>query len=440
MSVSTDRLPDGWAWAKLSELGSWVGGGTPSKAVPEYWDGGTVPWVSPKDMKLLRVQDTEDHITLAAVEKSAAQLFPANSIAVVVRSGILSRTLPIALIAVAATANQDMRVLVPDDSLNSNWVLWALTAAAEDIRRKCQKDGTTVASIDVPAMQNYAIPVPPRREQDRIVSVLESTLGKLADGERAFAEAAAGCESLRMSLLAELATPQFPRVTIGDVGQVFGGATPSRKDPGLWGGGIPWVSSGEVAFCRIDSTRETITERGLGNAATRLHPPGTVLLAMIGEGKTRGQAAILDVAAAHNQNCASIRLEADRMVPEFLFYCLMGQYEQNREAGRGGQQPALNGSLVRALEVPCPALDVQRQLVAELQTRLAQVELMSANLHARLDASRSLRESLLFTALTGQLVTQCTQDEPASAMLSRIAGQPPRLRARARRPAVLIGD
>ncbi|MGZ3382969.1 MAG: restriction endonuclease subunit S, partial [Isosphaeraceae bacterium] len=96
--------------------------------------------------------------------------------------------------------------------------------------------------------------------------------------------------------------------TIGQLFDVFVGATPSRGNPGFWNGDIPWVSSGEVAFGRIRDTREKITNEGLGNPQTRLHPAGTVMLAMIGEGKTRGQAAILDIPAAHNQNCASIRV------------------------------------------------------------------------------------------------------------------------------------
>lgn len=80
---------------------------------------------------------------------------------------------------------------------------------------------------------------------------------------------------------------------LGNVFSVFVGATPSRKQPGYWSGDINWVSSGEVAFCNITSTKEKITRQGYENTSTEIHPVGTVLLAMIGEGKTRGQAAVL---------------------------------------------------------------------------------------------------------------------------------------------------
>ena len=100
--------------------------------------------------------------------------------------------------------------------------------------------------------------------------------------------------------------------TIGQLFSVNIGSTPSRKEATYWNGDIPWVSSGEVAFCRIQDTREKITNLGLSKSSTKLNPPGTVLVAMIGEGKTRGQAAILDIAACNNQNAAAIRVSRKR--------------------------------------------------------------------------------------------------------------------------------
>lgn len=89
------------------------------------------------------------------------------------------------------------------------------------------------------------------------------------------------------------------------------GATPSRKEESYWNGNIAWVSSGEIQFCRIKQTKELITELGFQNSSTQINPIGSVLIGMIGEGKTRGQAAILDISACNNQNCAAIESEAD---------------------------------------------------------------------------------------------------------------------------------
>jgi type I restriction enzyme S subunit len=110
--------PNSWAVAPLGSLGRWVGGGTPSKSVAAYWSGGTVPWVSPKDMKSAIITDTQDHITEAAVAGSAANFVPGKSVLMVMRSGILRHTFPVAVNATRVTVNQDLRALVPAEGID----------------------------------------------------------------------------------------------------------------------------------------------------------------------------------------------------------------------------------------------------------------------------------------------------------------------------------
>ncbi|TAG28376.1 MAG: hypothetical protein EAZ40_03630, partial [Rhodobacterales bacterium] len=119
------ELPKGWATAKFSDFGEWMGGGTPSKAVPSYWNG-PIPWVSPKDMKAKVIRSAIDGITEAAVENSSAKRVPAGSVLIVARSGILAHTLPIAVTAVEATLNQDMKALTLSGGMSSDFIAWGL--------------------------------------------------------------------------------------------------------------------------------------------------------------------------------------------------------------------------------------------------------------------------------------------------------------------------
>ncbi len=95
----------------MADIGHWFGGGTPSKANPRFWTGGKIPWVSPKDMKSDLITDAKDHITVEAVAQSATNLVEEGSILIVVRSGILQHTLPVAVTQRQVTLNQDLKAI-----------------------------------------------------------------------------------------------------------------------------------------------------------------------------------------------------------------------------------------------------------------------------------------------------------------------------------------
>lgn len=168
--------------------------------------------------------------------------------------------------------------------------------------------------------------------------------------------------------------------TIADVGDVYVGGTPRRSEASYWNGDVPWVSSGEVANTRISETRELITREGLSGSSAKLHPPGSVLIAMIGEGKTRGQSAILDIEASTNQNVAAIVPNRDIVDPEYLWRWALGHYQATRAAGRGGNQPALNKQRVRNLPVPVPPIEEQQEIAGRLDELVAVVESIEASI------------------------------------------------------------
>ena len=159
------------------------------------------------------------------------------------------------------------------------------------------------------------------------------------------------------------------KVRFGDIFDVQVGATPSRRIPAYWSGDIHWVSSGEVRFNTIFQTGERITEEGLKHSSTNIQPIGTVMLAMIGEGKTRGQAAILAVPAAHNQNTAAILVPKTPCNSKYVYYFLQMNYENTRRVGSGNNQKALNKERVRALRIPFTSFAEQKEIVEEIESR-----------------------------------------------------------------------
>lgn len=208
--------------------------------------------------------------------------------------------------------------------------------------------------------------------------------------------------------------------SIGQVFEVQIGATPRRNVSEYWNGDIPWVSSGEVAFCHICETKESISNKGLTNSSTQLNPPGTVLLAMIGEGKTRGQAAILDIHACNNQNAAAIRVSDTPIAPDYIFYILMEQYEINRRKGSGGNQPALNKSRVQGITFPLPPLSELTRIAEGISQRLVLIDHLANELGTSIHRCQRLRQATLKWAFEGKLVDQDPNDESAAILLESL--------------------
>ncbi|GBQ28439.1 type I restriction endonuclease subunit S [Gluconacetobacter azotocaptans] len=219
-------------------------------------------------------------------------------------------------------------------------------------------------------------------------------------------------------------------IRLGELFDVYVGATPSRSRSEFWGGSVSWVSSGEVRFERIQKTKEQITDLGLAHTSTVVHPPGTVMLAMIGEGKTRGQAAILDISACHNQNTAAIRISETDCVPEYLFWYLQYQYQVTRTLGSGNNQKALNKERVSNITLPLAPVKEQQKIVNELAAKISIIERLEDEVQAGLQRDEMLRLAIFKRAFSGRLVAQDSRDEPASELLSRIREQAIRLKSK----------
>ena len=221
--------------------------------------------------------------------------------------------------------------------------------------------------------------------------------------------------------------PKLPHGWVwSSLGQCFHvgvGATPSRKQPEYWDGETPWVSSGEVRFNRILATKEQISGLGLLNSSTRINPIGSVMLGMIGEGKTRGQAAILDIEAANNQNCAALWVSETDIAPEYVYYWLWSRYDETRRGSSGNNQPALNKSIVEAIPFPLPPLSELAAVVALVEAGMAEASNQEAALEHALRQAAAQRKNILRAAFSGQLVPQDPNDEPASALLARIRAE-----------------
>ena len=158
----------------LAELGKWSGGKTPSMSEKSFWNQGTIPWISSKDMKSSTLEDTQDHITEKAVKEAPMTVYPANSIAVVTRSGILKHTFPVAYVPFETTINQDIKMLVVNEDILPRYAFHVIQSKENDILVKTKKQGGTVDSLDFQKVLAYKVPVPSKDVQSKLVEVLDN--------------------------------------------------------------------------------------------------------------------------------------------------------------------------------------------------------------------------------------------------------------------------
>ena len=168
--LSNDK---GWKKVVIAEVCQAIfGGGTPSKSHPEYF-AGAIPWVSPKDMKSSVINDSIDHITEEAIAHSTTNLVPANSVLMVIRSGILKHSLPVAINSLPVTINQDMKAFVPNETVKTAFLMHFFKAIENDVLAGVR--GVTADNIDFKAFQKRTIIVPPLALQEQFAAFVEQT-------------------------------------------------------------------------------------------------------------------------------------------------------------------------------------------------------------------------------------------------------------------------
>ena len=168
--LSNDK---GWKKVVIAEVCHAIfGGGTPSKSHPEYF-AGSIPWVSPKDMKSSVINDSIDHITEEAIAHSTTNLVPANSVLMVIRSGILKHSLPVAINSLPVTINQDMKAFVPNETVKTAFLMHFFKAIENDVLAGVR--GVTADNIDFKAFQKRTIIVPPLALQEQFAAFVEQT-------------------------------------------------------------------------------------------------------------------------------------------------------------------------------------------------------------------------------------------------------------------------
>lgn len=450
-------LPEGWVATTMGVVAEVVGGGTPKTKVPGNFsvqDGH--PWLTPVDLtgdtgKI--VSHGQRFLTEEGLATSAAKYIPAGTI-------LFSSRAPIGYVAIAKnpiTTNQGFRSFVPSEALDSNYAyhyLKSITPLAEQLA-----SGTTFNELSGSKAKTLPLPLPPIVEQRRIAEHLDkledrrasvgthldvagtalahlrsvvlaaACSGRLtedwrkdhpgATADQLEAEpievgqaaklrpaVASGEYGLTSEVQLALLPSSWSLVRLGDMLKVSTGATPLRKNRAFYDDGtIPWVTSGAVNAGTITSPTELITPLALEETNVKLFPPGTLLVAMYGEGQTRGRVAELAIEAGTNQAVAAVLFtEGTAPIRPFVRLFFEDSYRRVRALSVGGVQPNLNLGMIKDTLLPVPPREEQDEIVRRVTVALETVDRLTAQLAQSQETLDSVSRASLVKAFRGELV------------------------------------
>ena len=386
-----------WEQRKLSEVATFGGGHTPPMADPDNYEDGYVLWVTSQDVKSNYLDRTTTQIT----EKGAKELtlYPAGSLVMVTRSGILRHTLPVAELRKPSTVNQDIRVILPQGECCGEWLLQFFISHNKELLLEFGKTGTTVESVDFGKIKDMLLYMPSTVEQqqigdffaklDSLITLHQRKYDKLVILKKSMLEKMfpKDGESVPEIRFAGFTDPWEQRELV-DIAEIVGGGTPDTNNSNYWDGDIDWYAPAELGNnIYAESSTRKITQAGFDSCSTKMLPADKTILFTSRAGI--GNTAILRHSACTNQGFQSLVIgDAD----VYFVYSMSERIKKwAEEKASGSTFLEISGRQLETMPVNLPSL-VEQQAIGSFFSHLDDL----ITLHQRkLELLQNIKKSLL---------------------------------------------
>jgi type I restriction enzyme S subunit len=415
--------PPHWEVKPLGYLFDSVGGATPSKDQEAYW-AGSIPWVSPKDMKVAVITDSEDHISDRALKETRLALLPPSVVLIVVRGMILSHTIPVAMTAREVTINQDMKGLFARRGLLPEYLAHLLRAISPVLFATIEESGHGTRCLRLDLWRNILVGVPPQEEQRRIIDLIHRKTAQIdaliAKKQRQIGLLGEKRQALINQAVAKGLDPTVPMKPsgykwLGDVpahwevlrikwvARMESGHTPDKKVEAYWTNcTIPWVSLNDSKQLRVnDYITETayyVNELGIANSSARLLPPGAVVFS---RDATIGLCAITTREMAVSQHFIAW-LCGPCLRPEYLLRVFECMTEELERLTFGATVKTIGMPDVRELVTPVPPLHEQDEILRSVKDHKARIAHLTDRVQKQVHLLHEYRQTLISAAVTGK--------------------------------------
>jgi type I restriction enzyme S subunit len=299
---------------------------------------------------------------------------------------------------------------------------------------KKRASGSTVLGITIQNISSVAFPLSPLPEQQRIVDRIESLFAKLDQAKELVQNALDSFANRKAAILHQafsgeltanwrkehgVGIDSWEKSTLKQSTEIGSGGTPSRNIPEYYSGNVPWIKTGELLWNYIADSEEHISEKAIANSSARYYPANTVLVAMYGQGLTRGRAAILAVKAATNQAVCALQPKSN-LLSRYLYYYFMCHYWDYREKAVGGNQPNYSATMVGKWHIDIPSMPEQQKIIYILEQILAKERQANELAKMVMENIDIMKKSILARTFRGELGTNDPSEENARVLLKKV--------------------
>lgn len=252
-----------------------------------------------------------------------------------------------------------------NENINLKFVFYFLKLNEPHFQRIGAK--MQMPQIATPDTDKFQIPIPPLSVQQEIVKILDTLTALTSELTSELTLRQKQYQYYRDKLLTFGDEVEWK--TLGEICEkIYSGGTPKTNIPEYWeNGSIPWMSSGEVNLETIYQTEKFITQLGLDNSSAKFVPKNSIVIALAGQGKTRGKVARTRIDLTTNQSLASLTFNEEKINHDFVYHFLLTQYENLRQISSGsGTRGGLNLQMISNYKIPVPSLEEQKRIASIL--------------------------------------------------------------------------
>lgn len=393
------RIPEEWETLYIHQITEISTGATPSTNINEYWENGTIRWMSSGELNNKIIYDVNGRITQKGYDNTGTHMLPKNCVLIGLAGQGKTRGTA-AYNKVELCTNQSIAAILPNSKYESKYLYFYIDSLYDKLRLLSAGDGGR-GGLNKQILQNLEIAMPPLNEQRRIASALTSidnliaSLGKLIEKKKNIKQGAMQQLLTGKTRLKGFTEPWVYR-KISEIATTSSGGTPSRSIPNYYYGDIKWFTTTELKDNYLYDSVEHITREALNNSSAKMFSANTILMAMYGA--TIGKLGVLKEPSTTNQACCAIK--CNDIVEIFLFYILLYNRKSIIEKGCGAGQPNISQAIVNELSFLVPPCEKEQQAIATILTKMDN-EITA--LEAKRAKYEAIKQGMMQQLLTGKI-------------------------------------